>query len=229
MALNKTDTRQRAYNRIDSSSPQGNWVDEKSYNKSRSGCLMGNWWEEDVLRASVGETEQRSGGKRGQGGLESTKFLINPAADRPQDASHFMSLTKTDYNATTSDVKLLKPPRLGARTQRRVDEVLAAAKQMQEQQDHEEAAKTVYRTHASTYSEANRSTKVPQTTGPIDSFDYTEDQPITLYTGNPETGSRMAVQGNTCGTGRNTMARNCNFSTPITAHPIGGKHQTPQY
>eukprot|EP00659_Diplonema_papillatum_P021872 gene21872-33608_t len=73
------------------------------------------------------------------------------------------------------------------------------------------------------------------TTGPasaieqIDEFDYAEDQPVTLYTGNPDTGAAMRVMGRSAGTGRNTMSKNANFSTPITHHPIGGTHKTPAY
>eukprot|EP01061_Rhynchopus_euleeides_P024767 TRINITY_DN39929_c0_g1_i1.p1 TRINITY_DN39929_c0_g1~~TRINITY_DN39929_c0_g1_i1.p1 ORF type:complete len:115 (+),score=15.99 TRINITY_DN39929_c0_g1_i1:149-493(+) len=55
MAFNRTDTRQRAYNKIDACQPHGNWVDERSYNKTSKGCLMGNWFEESILRDSLGK------------------------------------------------------------------------------------------------------------------------------------------------------------------------------
>eukprot|EP01006_Ploeotia_vitrea_P016358 TRINITY_DN46979_c0_g1_i1.p1 TRINITY_DN46979_c0_g1~~TRINITY_DN46979_c0_g1_i1.p1 ORF type:complete len:263 (-),score=33.25 TRINITY_DN46979_c0_g1_i1:535-1323(-) len=55
MALRFSDTRQRAYFRIDTCSAGGSWVDEPSYNKGRKshGVLMGNWQEEDDLNDSI--------------------------------------------------------------------------------------------------------------------------------------------------------------------------------
>ena len=55
MAFNRTDTRQRAYNKIDAYQPHGNWVDERSYNRAKKGCLMGNWYEESSLCTPGGE------------------------------------------------------------------------------------------------------------------------------------------------------------------------------
>eukprot|EP00662_Eupelagonemidae_sp_cell21_P048119 gene48119-55119_t len=65
--------------------------------------------------------------------------------------------------------------------------------------------------------------------GPRDSFDYAEDVPISLYTGNPATGAKMSVQGTSAGTGRNPFSKNAAFSTPIDRHPTGGKHGTLEY
>ena len=65
--------------------------------------------------------------------------------------------------------------------------------------------------------------------GPVDSFDYTGDLQVTLYTGNPKSGNKLLVPGVTPATGKSTFARNSNFSTPIDRHPIGGKHRTPQF
>ena len=98
MALNRTDTRQRAYNRIDTSNPKGNWIDEPSFNKSTGGCLMGNWWEERELSKSMTEREKNEsitsstiGSPRVKGGMESTKFLINPLVENTTD-KHFLTV-----------------------------------------------------------------------------------------------------------------------------------------
>ena len=39
MSLNRVDTRQRAYQRIDTSNPTGTWIDESGYNKYSTGYV----------------------------------------------------------------------------------------------------------------------------------------------------------------------------------------------
>jgi hypothetical protein len=54
MALNRTDTRQRAYCTIAACNPSGNWIDEPSFNRhSVKGVLVGNWDEEQQLDHSM--------------------------------------------------------------------------------------------------------------------------------------------------------------------------------
>ena len=101
MAFNRTDTRQRAYNKIDVCSPHGNWVDERTYNRSRKGCLVGNWQEEETLRTALGGDEpavykvEPTGPRtvRAKGGFSSSKFLVNPNGEGTAGEAHFVSVS----------------------------------------------------------------------------------------------------------------------------------------
>ena len=89
MAFNCSDTRQRAYNRIDTSSPGGNWIDEKQYNKAEAAStrdkrvLVGNWQEEsklekDMIQSGHELATLHKTGKYFSGGHESSAFLLTP-------------------------------------------------------------------------------------------------------------------------------------------------------
>eukprot|EP01065_Artemidia_motanka_P030420 TRINITY_DN36437_c0_g1_i1.p1 TRINITY_DN36437_c0_g1~~TRINITY_DN36437_c0_g1_i1.p1 ORF type:complete len:262 (+),score=89.51 TRINITY_DN36437_c0_g1_i1:64-786(+) len=240
MALNRTDTRQRAYNRIDTSQPQGNWIEEASYNRRGGKVLVGNWVEERVLGDSmrqhgtdgavhkVEEQTSRFGAARAKGGFSSSQFLVNPR-DEPEHWAlggakpHFLSVNQSEYRHDSADAAKMKPAEVGVARRRRAAEVVADAVASEERP---EVSRTYYST---SYQSATASAKLPSPKGPRDSFDYAEDVPVSLYTGNPSTGKKMAVQGKSAGTGRNPFAKNAAFSTPIDRHPTGGKHQTPEY
>eukprot|EP01062_Namystynia_karyoxenos_P029836 TRINITY_DN22349_c0_g1_i1.p1 TRINITY_DN22349_c0_g1~~TRINITY_DN22349_c0_g1_i1.p1 ORF type:complete len:241 (+),score=62.01 TRINITY_DN22349_c0_g1_i1:76-798(+) len=240
MALNRTDTRQRAYNRIDSSQPQGNWIDEAAYNKHGPGkVLMGNWVEERELKGSVerhgGDVrvhrvleQPRFGPARAKGGFQSSQFLTNSHSDPPHWATgggepQFLTTQQSEFNAHNSDVAFGKPPAPGVRKQIRVGDIIAEAVRGQSYEGQR------FTTPSSTYRSQTQNVPPPAVRGPRDSFDYAEDVPVSLYTGNPATGVKMGVQGKTAGTGRNPFAKCASFSTPIDQHPTGGKHQTPEY
>jgi len=240
--MNRTDTRQRAYNRIDSSQQQGNWIEEASYNKngSQGKVLMGNWVEERGLQDSMAEhgedsrvhrtttTERSFGADRGKGGFQSSKFLTNPS-DKPAhwalggEEPQFVTLHQANFNKTNSDAKARAPAPSGTLRTKRREEIIAEALA------NEVRPEKKYTSYSTTYQSTTALCDAPALRGPRDSFDYAEDVPVSLYTGNPQTGKKMGVQGKTAGTGRCPFAKNAAFSTPIDKHPVGGKHQTPEY
>lgn len=245
MAFNRTDTRQRAYNRIDSSQPQGNWIDEASYNKGGGGkCLMGNWVEERNLQESMGKKgydmsvhrvkkTDTFGADRGTGGFASSAFIINQQDEQKHWAlddgkAHFMSTAMDSFNAENSNIDHGKKANLGIRRQMRLNDILDEAAAASKPAD-DSATKNSTKYWGTTARDFNASAPSPEIFGPKDSFDYADDVPISLYTGNPSTGAKMSIQGKSAGTGRNPFAKNANFSTPIDRHPTGGKHQTLEY
>eukprot|EP00662_Eupelagonemidae_sp_cell21_P008166 gene8166-41405_t len=90
----------RAYNRIDSSQPQGNWIEE----------------------ASVNETAG-FGANRGAGGFSSSAFLVNPHDSAQHWAlddgkAHFLSVKQASYNDSSADITQGKRPPPGVRRRR---------------------------------------------------------------------------------------------------------------
>eukprot|EP00756_Hemistasia_phaeocysticola_P039103 Hpha_TRINITY_DN16797_c5_g3::TRINITY_DN16797_c5_g3_i2::g.79028::m.79028 len=241
MALNRTDTRQRAYNRIDTSQQQGNWIEEASYNKHGGGkILMGNWVEERGLKdgmAAHGEdsrvhrtttTERSFGADRAKGGFQSSKFLTNPNDTSGhwalgQDQPHFVTVHQAEFNKSNADTSQRKPPPSGVLKTKRREEIMAEALASEVRPEQK------FSSYSTSYQTTTALVEGPALRGPRDSFDYAEDVPVSLYTGNPETGKKMGVQGKSAGTGRCPFAKNAAFSTPIDKHPVGGKHQTPEY
>eukprot|EP01063_Lacrimia_lanifica_P000163 TRINITY_DN1006_c0_g1_i1.p1 TRINITY_DN1006_c0_g1~~TRINITY_DN1006_c0_g1_i1.p1 ORF type:complete len:273 (+),score=111.29 TRINITY_DN1006_c0_g1_i1:82-819(+) len=245
MAFNRTDTRQRAYNRIDACNPQGNWIDEPSFNKQgRKGCLVGNWQEDATLQDDMGadaptyrlKTHEGAGVERGAGGFNSSKFLVSPVEwdDKAMAKEHFASTNRLSHNAENSNTEAFKPAKLGARSEVKRQAVVAQAlAEDAERKAEEERLKSqshFQSTYQATTAQASAGYKPLATVRQEgQELNYAQDQPVTLYVGNPQSGSKMGVPGNTAGTGKVSHGRNCNFSTPIDKHPIGGKYKTPQF
>jgi hypothetical protein len=214
MAFNTADTRQRAYNRIDTCNPGGNWIDEKQYNKSRPGAtkkiLCGNWQEEhslegDLMSQGIPVATIRQNDATGHfvGGFESSPYLtmaVNPKDRRTE----LTSTQRASFNEKNSDLSTQKQPSLGARSQIRLNDVVSAAK--------EELQKTVSEREArssgmldlngskielqSTYRGVHGKPEAKRVVETV-SDEYLSDRPITLYTGNPSSGATMVVHGKT--------------------------------
>lgn len=219
------DTRQRAYNRIDTSNPQGSWIDEKYYNRGGTGgskVLVGNWQEEERLEADMdvaGKTQTvvRKDGKYFKGGFESTSYLLT---DREESDRGFDGTTiqRDDFNNSNGDIEKQKKAPLGVRSAIRaqmvVSEARALVKQMEEQSKlKDEPMTSTYRAQVSKTNGANTLRGTFHGASEAARQDYSKAAPITVYSGNPRSGCRMKVQGlsETAGTG-NPLARNTNFS-----------------
>ena len=218
------DTRQRAYNRIDTSNPQGSWIDEKYYNRGgtgRSKTLVGNWQEEerletDMVDAGQAQTVVKKEGKYFKGGFESTSYLLSAKEQNDRDLDG-TSMHAMSYNDSNADVKKQRKAPLGVRNSIRAQMVLEEAQEVVRQQ--EEAARlkdaplsTTYRETVSKVGNSGNTTR-SEFKGTAGRPDYAADTPITVYTGNPQSGVRMKVQGLTATTGTgNPLAKNTGFS-----------------
>ena len=220
------DTRQRAYNRIDTSNPQGSWIDEKYYNRGGTGgakVLVGNWQEEERLEADMNtagktQTVVRKDGKYFKGGFESTSYLLT---DREETERGFDGTTiqRDDFNTHNGDIEKQKKAPLGVRSAIRAQMVVAEArelvKQMEENAKHKDEPMTsTYRANVSrTGANGNTTRGTFHGASAAARKDYSNDGPITVYTGNPRSGCRMKVQGisETAGTG-NALAKNTSFT-----------------
>jgi hypothetical protein len=220
------DTRQRAYNRIDTSNPQGSWIDEKYYNRGGTGnskVLVGNWQEEERLETdmtTMGKTQTvvRQDGKYFKGGFESSAYLLTDREDqeRTMDGT---TMQRQSFNEFNGDVQKQKKAPLGVRSNIRAQMVIDEAQELVRQQ--EEAARQRDAPLSTTYREAV--SHIPLTGNTVKGTfrgasvgaekDYAADTPITVYTGNPRTGVRMQVQGltSTAG-GGNALSKNTTFS-----------------
>lgn len=225
MAFNSADTRQRAYNRIDTSNPHGSWIDEKFYNRGgtrNAKTLVGNWQEEERLEgdmATAGRDQSvvRKEGKYFKGGFESTAYLLSDKEefDRQAEAT---SMHRQSFTEANGDIRTTKKPPMGVRSGIRAQMVLAEAQRAVAEA--EEASRprdapltTTYRETVSHVGTDGNTVKSTYRGRPQDAADYVSDTPITLYTGNPVTGSKMVVHGVTSagGTG-NALAKNTTFT-----------------
>lgn len=218
------DTRQRAYNRIDTSNPQGSWIDEKYYNRAGTGkskTLVGNWQEEerleeDMTNMGMTQTVVKKEGKYFKGGFESTAFLLTDKDESQRDFDA-TTIQRDSFNESNGDIAKQQKAPLGVRSAIRAQMVIAEARDMVRQ--HEEASRpkqapltTTYRANVS-HSGASGNTTRGTFHGSAGQTDYAADTPITLYTGNPRTGMRMKVPGlTTTAGGGNPLAKNTSFS-----------------
>jgi hypothetical protein len=220
------DTRQRAYNRIDTSNPQGSWIDEKYYNRAGTGkgkTLVGNWLEEERLEGDMtqhGNTQTivKQEGRYYKGGFESTSYLLSDREenDRALDGT---TIQRDSFNDSNGDVNKQRKAALGVRSQIRAQMVLGEAHELLRQQ--EEAARirdapltTTYReTVSKTGADGNTTKGEFHGAASSAAVDYASDVPVTVYTGNPRSGVRMQVPGltSTGGTG-NPLSKNTTFS-----------------
>jgi len=92
---NLTDTKQRAYPVLDSSSMAGSWVEEPSYNKRSggSGTLTGNWVEERILKEQMANEENCFSNRMKQtetfSNAEEAKKKLNVSHTKPLSGSIF--------------------------------------------------------------------------------------------------------------------------------------------
>lgn len=210
MAFNTADTRQRAYNSIDTSNPAGTWVEEKAYNKTRPGdckkVLCGNWQEERVLEGDLiaqgaPVASVRLDGTRYRGGFESSPYLtvaVDPRERRPG----LSTIQRDSFNQSNGDVKSQLQPALGVRAQARSEQILQLAKEALSASQQERTAASLEgsfvkgATLRSTYHEAHCKPEEKRVITEIRQ-EYLQEVPITLYTGNPKTGVVMPVHGKT--------------------------------
>lgn len=212
MAFNTSDTRQRAYAPIDTSNPGGTWIDEKAFNKTRPGdckkVLCGNWQEERVLEGDmlsqglvVAAVRPDGTGTRYRGGFESSPYLtlaVDPRDRRPD----MNSTQRAEFNKSNSDISSQKQPALGVRAAARNQQMLELAQESLAQSQSQRSAASLNgsfvkgATLRSTYNESHCKVESKREVGAI-RLDYINDTPITLYTGNPQTGKAMMVHGKT--------------------------------
>lgn len=210
MAFNTSDTRQRAYNPIDTSNPGGTWIDEKAFNKTRPGdgkkVLCGNWQEErilegDMMSQGIPVGTVREDGVRFRGGFETSPYLtvaVDPKERRPG----LNTTQRVSYTSTNGDVKSQLQPALGVRAAARNEQVLALAKESlaasQEQRNALSLSGSFVKgaTLKSTYQEHHGQDEVKREVTEVRQ-DFVHETPITLYTGNPTTGKVMYVHGKT--------------------------------
>eukprot|EP01012_Entosiphon_sulcatum_P041737 TRINITY_DN5561_c0_g1_i1.p1 TRINITY_DN5561_c0_g1~~TRINITY_DN5561_c0_g1_i1.p1 ORF type:complete len:226 (+),score=47.29 TRINITY_DN5561_c0_g1_i1:201-878(+) len=225
MALNRTDTRQRAYNRLDVCSPQGHWIDEPQFSKSSSykGVRVGNWQEEqhlvdsmDTVKARIPKQPLASEERRGKAvrrvpNSQSSLFLINSELD---PTSHFESTHTAFFKGAQP-----APQPIGVRQQLVHREIISAA------------LRTESAPAASEHSWAKESSKVgmslpkikPRSHPNEEDDSFLREVPITVYA-DPYTASHFT--GATSATGDNPMKRNTNFSKPLAEY---NKAKSPLY
>jgi len=199
MSLNKVDTLQRAYNKMDTCSPVGNWIEERSYNKfvgegnQNRRVLVGNWQEESSPIAS----------------------------DTLSAANTINSTQRMSYNEASSDISSQARPPLGLRSQRRAAEITKLAIEATvkcQQASVDLITATPEEVFGSTYGDVfGRNQRQLRHEVPQEGKDltYTSDSAITAYTGNPVTGTKMSVQGGTEETLGKPFARNSDFTRDI--------------
>lgn len=105
---NLTDTKQRAYPVLDSSSMAGLWVNEPSYNKrsTTSGCLTGNWVEERMLKEAMKNEEMSFAARMKQSqtftNASEAKEKLNITHSKPVSGAVFTT-TQDGRNVGTLD------------------------------------------------------------------------------------------------------------------------------
>ncbi|GET85686.1 hypothetical protein, conserved [Leishmania tarentolae] len=141
------------------------------------------------------------------GGHTSTPYLT--CDSRHPTMRNLDSTYRVDFNHTSSNVASLRRPELGVRSQRLMEQVRVAAKAMQDanlrtrqeqQQLREGSMKGMSRSYGPNVSEYRATMCDENEVLPVVeelSQDYLSDEPITLYTGNPNTGKTMTVHGKT--------------------------------
>ena len=228
MAFNTSDTRQRAFNRIDTSNPGGSWIDEKQFNKTRPGdcrkILCGNWQEEqilegDIMREGLEVGTLKQDGKFFHGGWESSPYLT-VAVDDANRRHGFETTHRGSFNAMNSDVGSQRQPALGVRSNMRSGVILEEAKKsLSESRSQRELAMTQGsnvpgQQLLTTYQSQTGTLPPPRVVEKI-SHQYVKDVPITLYTGNPSTGKTMMVHGKTPSSGVSSVhSRHTYFTSP---------------
>ncbi|KAG8343465.1 hypothetical protein ERJ75_001749700 [Trypanosoma vivax] len=152
-----------------------------------------------ILRASL-DTIRASASGRFTGGYPSTPYI---ACDARDPHMRFMQTTQRhDYCEANADVRSLRRPELGARSRTHLELALKAAREAKAATDAErqERLRRTQEEEGSVYlSTYHREHCHPEELPVIDELrnDYLSDEPITLYTGNPETGCTMVVHGKT--------------------------------
>lgn len=136
------------------------------------------------------------GNGRYDGGFNSTPY-INRDVDHPTD--HDLNTTYlTDYTEKNADVRRLRRPDLGVRSQLLLKKALAIAEEEQLNRQAERAER--FHEEGNDISEyRDRICKPNEEYPTVEELDtdYLIDEPITLYTGNPYTGKKMTVHGKT--------------------------------
>ena len=199
MALNKVDTLQRAYNKMDTCSPVGYWIEEPSYNKFVGlgvprRVLVGNWHEE-----------------------------VAPTPPEVPTHAVFNSTQRTSYNEKNADITSQARAPLGLRSQRRAAEITrqAIATTLASQCDTvERNTAKIEEVYGSSYGDVYGRHVPVKRAAPASAahLTYATDRAITVFSGNPVTGTRMVVQGGTePSSNGNPFARNCDFTTNVEA------------
>jgi hypothetical protein len=165
--------------------------------------LLQSGWNPSVTTEVITQTQNG----RYTGGHTSTPYLTcDPRHPNLRDLN---STYRVDYNETSSDVGSQRRPAMGVRSQRLMEQALAAAKQMKETND--EARRQRQATAEANVTNASRAfgpniseyratlCDANEVLPVVDELanDYHDDEPITVYTGNPQTGKTMTVHGKT--------------------------------
>ena len=165
--------------------------------------LLQSGWNPSVTTEVI--TQKPNG--RYTGGHTSTPYLTcDPQHPNLRDLD---TTYRSDYNAANSDVSTQQRPQLGVRTQRLMEQAMAAARARKAEDDSarqqrlaaaEASVANVSHAFGPNVSEYRATMCNAQEVLPeVDALatDYQDDEPITLYTGNPETGKTMTVHGKT--------------------------------
>eukprot|EP00668_Euglena_longa_P005299 GGOE01006238.1.p1 GENE.GGOE01006238.1~~GGOE01006238.1.p1 ORF type:complete len:227 (-),score=60.62 GGOE01006238.1:246-926(-) len=226
MALNKADTRQRAYRKLDTSEPGGHWIEEAAFNGK---VLVGNWQEErtlgeglqtTVLQNSRGERADwgtiREGGKRVD--LSPTR-LSSPFLTDPLQG--LRSNTWESEVQGSFQGKQNPGPGVGARTKAINEEMLRATEQVLQQTQLSEPSHWETESMAASKWVPVKYPKPRAYVGAVDS--YLKRPALTTY--NTPAGLRP---DNTMSQPSvdNPFKRNTNFTTPISEFK---KSPTPIY
>ncbi|ORC85403.1 uncharacterized protein TM35_000351470 [Trypanosoma theileri] len=187
----------------------GNWQEEKALEDDllTQPSLMPGTVQADtftttaVLQASLDVIREDTRG-RYTGGYQSTPYLT---ADARNPHLRLLETTQRhDFCEENADVKRLRRPDMGVRSRVLLEVAIDAARtekelqdtQLQQQQLRASVSTDGDNVYLSTYHKSHcREEELPV----IDELrnDYLSDEPITLYTGNPETGCTMTVHGKT--------------------------------
>ncbi|CBH14370.1 uncharacterized protein TEOVI_000380800 [Trypanosoma equiperdum] len=151
-----------------------------------------------VLRASL-DAIRPGKNDRFTGGYSSTPYVTSDARN---PHSRFLQTTnREDYCEKNADLRTLRRPDLGARSRVLLQVALNAAREEKNATEAERKQLTNVgmdgnNVYLSTYQKVHC---LPEELPVVDSLcnDYLSDEPITLYTGNPETGCTMTVHGKT--------------------------------
>ncbi|CCW64827.1 unnamed protein product [Phytomonas sp. EM1] len=197
------DKARRPYTVIDTYSPNGTWIEEKRFNRSNYArennegsahrrVLYGNWQEEEALGEEKAKGE---GGKeekpRVKGGFISSPLITCDA--RHPELRVFETTSRSDYTAQNGDIRSLRRPEFGVRKQLLLKQALSTA--MEETKRKMEEANAAYEA-AMRDTESGRG-KMPLPVIETLRQDYLSDEPITLYTGIPDSTKVMMVHGKT--------------------------------
>nr|CCC92889.1 unnamed protein product [Trypanosoma congolense IL3000] len=151
-----------------------------------------------ILRASLDPIRPGKNGKY-TGGYSSTPYLTSDV--RNPHSRYLNTTNREDYCEKNADVRAMRRPALGARSRVVLQAALDAAQKEKELADAENTNSTNMgldgtNVYLSTYQKVHC---MPEELPTIDKLcnDYLMDEPITLYTGNPQTGCTMTVHGKT--------------------------------